>query len=624
MQAETASMSTLFDLTKEFGKCTIDRAGRVIDLGEEGAPETVEKEGAHWWRVPTKSARISFNVSFAEAKSTIDLIDLRYAQATAKRLEVRLNGKRVGMFELKEKSARVSATVRDAVLRPGKNEIEFHLGGVPKGSDATHLLLDWLRLGRGGESATSEVPTRASVVRPIGIEGTTRSSLVLSAPTTIRCTGLAPSQANLSFELGTTGKGEGTLTTTLLRDRSEPIELGRVRSQADKWIHTSYSIPAGATLGAIEFTVVPASPQKPVYFAIGEPRIELRGTTAMEKPAIDRVIVAYLGSTSASFFAEQAKDPRVRALIDSMGLETHFEDHRTTGTYAHASVASLLTSHTGFELSFSDTETRLPDSITMLSQALRDGGIATSMVSSLPLLSASFGFDRGWDHFFNAPAATPNADLVADAFGWLEKQEKRRAFLLLHLRGAHPPWDLSSDALKTLAPPDYVGPVDPKRAGELLSRARRVPPTVRLTDADRIRVSAFAERALLDQLTLLASRIKTLRENPLWARTLLVLTSDLGSNMDASIPFEEGGSIVDDVLRVPLRIHVPGRSEKTSGESFPTYDKDLGSTLVRAFGLAPPIGFGGLDLLGPVAGKDRIRPILFASRTRNMLRIGEF
>ena len=140
MQAETASMSTLFDLTKEFGKCTIDRAGRVIDLGEEGAPETVEKEGAHWWRVPTKSARISFNVSFAEAKSTIDLIDLRYAQATAKRLEIRLNGKRVGMFELKEKSARVSATVRDAVLRPGKNEIDFHLGGVPKGSDGTHLL----------------------------------------------------------------------------------------------------------------------------------------------------------------------------------------------------------------------------------------------------------------------------------------------------------------------------------------------------------------------------------------------------------------------------------------------------------------------------------------------------
>ena len=204
-----------------------------------------------------------------------------------------------------------------------------------------------------------------------------------------------------------------------------------------------------------------------------------------------------------------------------------------------------------------------PDSLTTLGVAARDGSVQTAMFTGCPATSEAFGFARGWDKYLaispveGAPAIAP----VSEAAQWTLERMKSgdaRALVVVHARGGHPPWDVTMNDAAKLPPSEYTGPMEPRRAGEVIARARGKHSRFRLTENDRTRMWALYDAALSGQDRALGQLVDALKKASLWDDALFIVTGDISTNPDSRAPFGDGEDLSEDVLKVPLWVHFPG------------------------------------------------------------------
>ncbi len=105
---------------------------------------------------------------------------------------------------------------------------------------------------------------------------------------------------------------------------------------------------------------------------------------------------------------------------------------------------------------------------------------------------------------------------------WLDRELEENApgkrFVVIHARGAHPPWDVSREEALQLKPPEYSGAIDPRRAGIVLGalRARTRRNVKRLTEDDWVRLAALEQASLVKQDEGLARLFAVLRNRKAW------------------------------------------------------------------------------------------------------------
>jgi hypothetical protein len=239
--------------------------------------------------------------------------------------------------------------------------------------------------------------------------------------------------------------------------------------------------------------------------------------------------------------------------------------------------------------------------------AARDGSVQTAMFSGCPTTFEAFGFGRGWDKYAayspveGAPAIAP----LTDATKWAAdrmKTEDARALVVVHARGGHPPWDVTLNEAAKLPPIEYSGTMEPRRAGELIARARAKHSRFRLNESDRTRMWAIYESALAGQDRALGHFIETIKKANLWDKTLFIVTGDLSTSSDNRAPFGDGEEPTEEVLRVPLWVHFPGGALGGKSIRLPTGMTDLSRTVLDALRLPVPEGFEGVDLFTTASG----------------------
>ena len=152
------------------------------------------------------------------------------------------------------------------------------------------------------------------------------------------------------------------------------------------------------------------------------------------------------------------------------------------------------------------------------------------------------------------------------------------------------------DDLKTIAPDGYTGPIDPVHAAETLAKARRVPPLLRFTDADRTRAWALYGRALAGQDAALGRLMTALRDAGREADTTVMVTGDCGLDDAAHVPFGDAEPLVDASLSIPLVLRPAGGGSAGVRSKTPTTSVDVARTALLELGLVPPKAFGGDDL----------------------------
>jgi arylsulfatase A-like enzyme len=456
-------------------------------------------------------------------------------------------------------------------------------------------------------------------------------ALSLRAPGFVRCSGWLPANATFEASLATAGGGEAVVEARLLRDRRPPVLLGTAHAPGGNSGWSTWSVPVtglegGGALASLELAVTSAA--KGTRVLLGEPRVVGAVAGAGEAPAPVRgVVLVVLGSTSAKSLGPWGGPHGVPELARLSASGATFLANRSVSSLASAVMGSILTGLPPRAHGLDDADARLPKGPTTVQEACRQGGAATAMFTANPTTGAAFGFDRGWDTFVahDPLEDAPASRVFDDAVTWIEQHKGDRFLVVIHARGGHPPWEAAPEELKSMPPEGYLGMVEPRRAAEALSKARKHP--ARFKDDDRVRAWALYDHALDAHDQALGRLMAALSAAGRDDDTAVLVTGDVAANEAPPVPFVDVEALDEPLLATPLVLRWPHAAALAGRRvEAPTSSLDVARTVLDALGLAPPAAFEGIDLahvaLGAVVPSER--PLTATRAGRFAVRWGPF
>jgi arylsulfatase A-like enzyme len=216
-----------------------------------------------------------------------------------------------------------------------------------------------------------------------------------------------------------------------------------------------------------------------------------------------------------------------------------------------------------------------------LAEAFAARGWATVAVTENALIRGESGFNRGFDSYRDIlpTGADPLGlftEVLARARSWLARHGERPFFMFLHTYQVHIPYKV---------PPHYrdLFPV-PADASE----ARR-------QEADY-------DAGLRHADDLLGGFVDALAADGLLGRTLLVVTSDHGTEFDEHGGIGHARGVYEEQVRVPLVLHHPVLATGGRRVRAQVGLVDLAPTLLDLVGAAAPETFSGTSLAAAVRG----------------------
>jgi arylsulfatase A-like enzyme len=296
--------------------------------------------------------------------------------------------------------------------------------------------------------------------------------------------------------------------------------------------------------------------------------------------------------------------PAIDALAGDSAL---FLNTYASSPWTLPSHVSILTSlHGVHHRVYYEDEKMSPDVIT-LADVMRSAGFMTSAVTDGGLVSAVYGFSKGFDSYLERGGGVFSPDSAGQinrlASEWLDGNKEKDFFLFIHTYEPHDPhacpapyntmfleenplW-LSLNLMGRLG--GYAGIFS-----ELSERERQN--VVGLYDGE-IR---YADEALVGPL------IGKLKEMGLYDSALIVLTSDHGEEFFDHHSWAHGHQLYDESLKVPLIIKFPGSRFK--GKRYEPHVRlvDIMPTILEEVGAsAAGLLIDGKSLFPVLRGKER-------------------
>ncbi len=638
-----ALLPSHLEILNELPNCEIDHHGLVIDLGR---PDGKGKNGTSAERVSDRGGSTFLVVSGRRTTNEFWLdeplphltVTARVVGQAASAISLLIDSRRISRQRLAKGDVKVVRfAALSETLEPGPHTVTLEAHGRAQTPDQPFFELDYLHLGRGDELPETSFmpPTRRDVIAEHEIDNVPRRSIVLRAPSRVRCPLHVGSQARLELGLGFWGTGHGVGEIRLLEDGQAPVTLVErkvIGGQGSQWIPLSVDLTPYAhrvillELGARKTT-------EGGRMAFGEPRLLRPPANPVVRPPTQVVVVVVLSRVARRNLPPWGSIQDLSAFAELRRDALTYNTYRTPTDLPGAVLASLLTGFGPRGHGLTDASARVRPSVRLLSDILRETGTRTGMFTGVPNSFGAFGFDSGWDRFASySPVHDLPADApVTEATRWIAEQLDQKAdrpvFALLHLRGTHPPWDLSVEELSRLPPADYDGIIDPRRGGITLGRLERQSSRVlrRLTEADWERIRALGQQALVKQAHEIGQLFHLLRERELWDKSLVVLMGDVASLEPPNPPFDPTPGLREEALGVPLLVKFPGRIGAGQTVDYPVTTVDLTRTLQVA--LSPATDkLGALDLFELASGWEPVlgRALLAESQARYSTRLGSF
>ncbi len=635
--------TTSFDFIRAVSQCTFGQRGPLLDFGEDGirvrgpvgeelSLERVEREGASFAKVRERSVSVPFFVTADEERllsAAPTTVSVRLREGAARTAAVFVNDKPAGTVKIEKGEATVvTARASGPLLEPGLNEVMIRFQAPSRTERDVRALVDWVHVTSGEPEKNFAAPAVRDVVLDRPLAGALKKVFGLRAESYVRCVGFLPQAGVLELELGAEGSGDVEIEVRLVRDRVAPVSLGRLTASGAQTARGRYPLDPHLTAGAIggiELVVVRAA--KGARALIGEPRIVVPPPSPVSRPPPMRgVVLVVLGTVDPRSLVPYGGALGSQAIAPLAQAGTIFTRHRGSSTLPSAALAAMLTGRGPRMVRLEDEGARLPASVTTVADAVRQAGVVNAFFTANPMTTAPFGFDRAWStHSVFLPEADPSGiKALEEATQWLRARKDERFLLVVHARGGHPPWFATPEQLKTMAPDAYTGGLDPKHAGELLSKARRTPPQLRFSDADRTRAFALHSAAVAEHDRALAAMLAELRSGDREDKTLVIVTGDVGVNTAQAVPFGDAEPPNEQLLATPLIVRGRGLFPAGASIASPTSDIDLAKTMLAALGLPPPAQFEGLDLVDVLASPEPAlaRPQFATVTGRHSLRWG--
>ena len=266
------------------------------------------------------------------------------------------------------------------------------------------------------------------------------------------------------------------------------------------------------------------------------------------RPSHVNVVLVVIDTLRSDHLATYGYARQTAPFLDRLAQEGAVFDGLSPSSWTKPATASLLTGLHPLHHQAIGRLDELPDQVVTLAERLRAKEYRTLAVSANGWISSPFGFDQGFDELILEDsvgyaedvnqALLPRLDDLAPPF-----------FLYLHYIDPHAPYAPRGAWNGSALPnrePVAMESLDPftvrQRPAELLARVRD------LYDGE-IR---GADRGL-EQL------VRELERRKLMRNTILVVTSDHGEEIEDHGRMSHGLSLYEEVVRVPLIVHAPGR-----------------------------------------------------------------
>jgi len=626
--ADAPRKTAALDLLERLSRCEVDHQGVLVDFGgpavqgitgawslsSDNGLVDAERDGETWARAMNRNLAVRFVLDQAEPL----FVSLRARGWLSRSVAVAIDGRPLGVMPLIRGQARVVSTrATTAAVAAGAHSVEIRFAGAGRGQTDPLAEVDWVRVGTSeDDSRTFAPPTLNQIISNASLGGVPHRSIALRVPSAVRCTTFVPAGAHFKVAMGFEGQGQGDAEVLITRDGEPPVSLRDEHAKGGErasWSDVDLSMePFAGKVVTVELKAKGDASAGRLLF--GDPALYVATNPPPSAPPAKVVMVVVLSGLDRSKVASHEICPTLSELARTA---TTFESQRGPTTVTAGVMATLLTGLSPRAHGVEDAGARLSGSLTTLGVAARDGSVQTAMFTGCPSTSEAFGFARGWDKYLaispveGAPAIAP----MSEAAQWTLEHMKSgdgRALVVVHARGGHPPWDVTMNDAAKLPPSEYTGPMEPRRAAEVIARARGKHSRFRLTENDRTRMWAIYDAALAGQDRALGQVIDALKKASLWDDALFIVTGDISTNPDSRAPFGDGEELVEDVLKVPLWVHFPGGALGGTKVNLPTSLTDLSRSVLDALRLPVPEGFEGIDLFATASGS-----MLPAGRSRN-------
>jgi arylsulfatase A-like enzyme len=259
------------------------------------------------------------------------------------------------------------------------------------------------------------------------------------------------------------------------------------------------------------------------------------------------------------------------------------------------------------------TKLRLSDNVVTLAEVLADAGYSTAAFAGGGLVSRSYGFAQGFDHFWNAstPAENTLAESLPRLFDWLDAWQDdhdadERVFVFLHSYDIHDPYR---------APAPFKKAFTDRRAEQFVRQEKYAPITTALqahlpdpTPEQLAEIMGFYDNGIAYADDRMAALEQGLRERGLWENTLLVILSDHGEEFMEHGDWGHRPKIFRELTHVPLIVHFPEDDHAGTVVESPVELLDVAPTILEWLELPPPSDWRGQSLMPFVQGRANPTP----------------
>lgn len=343
----------------------------------------------------------------------------------------------------------------------------------------------------------------------------------------------------------------------LFEDRLDPREDRDRRWQEEE---IDLSSRDGEIL-RLQFQVEARWPADLLRAGFGRPRLVKTQRVPRREGAAVRpnIVVISVDSLRADHLGTYGYQRPTSPNLDRIALQaTVFENAIAPSSMTQASIASLLTGLDPISHGvIADAHSFLADSVLTLPEWLQMQGITTGGWTTNPMLSRRRNYSQGFEVWreFQGGAAS----LVTQEFlDFVRRHREWQFFAFLHLADARPPHNPPPGGRERFTKDDDLSLND-----RLLERAEALAAGEverRMSPAELAHFSALydAEIRMVDDAIGRVQQI--LQQESLWGRTIVVVTSPHGEELQEHGGLLSGGSLYQEQVRVPLILRLPGKA----------------------------------------------------------------
>ena len=287
----------------------------------------------------------------------------------------------------------------------------------------------------------------------------------------------------------------------------------------------------------------------------------------------------------------------LNSLVDHALIFTRFQ---SSGPYTQASFPGILTS--SYYLEYGKPKKLSPKRM-LISEVLQKNNITTAAFHSNPYLSDFFGWNRGWDIFYDS-MQDEVSDLIPYVTGdqvnrkvqsWLEQYvqsgNQRHFFLWTHYMDVHEPY---------IPKKEYLQAVDPSISiseQEMFDLFKNTLLKRDITDAKKVNLLRNLYRAGVRETDEYVKELfKILKENNILENSIIIITTDHGDEFAEHQGLSHDGKFYAELIDSPCLIIDFDRKKKEICQKLVS-NIDISPTILHLFNLSPEDKFEGQSLL---------------------------